>query len=389
MIFLSTENSNNNFRYFFMAVSGRVLVRGPAIPGVSSLPGGEIFELPPGPDGLSLETGDCQGTHSYRSSDSGGQSSGRSSPAAEGPVQKKRRSTSSFPKIILEERIEKMFRKYPCTPINNLCATNQWLGEADFRYIRDNNPKYQTVMDVISSELTQFSIRQFMEMFEKPGASPLFAMPNGVDERAVIEENEKGEVVTNIYPYYLSLEKSLEICSQLLEFQTNGQVRKFLVDLVNVLDRRKPKENTIHVYAPPTSGKNFFFDAILNFFLNRGQMGNQKKGENFPYMDLVRRRVVLWDEPNMAESEGSIDTLKMLFGGYSCPVNVKFRAPVMVSRTPIFLLTNDPHLFKKVEAFEDRVLRYTWKKAPFLKPIKSLPTPLVLPALLTKYNVPF
>ena len=79
----------------------------------------------------------------------------------------------------------------------------------------------------------------------------------------------------------------------------------------------------------------------------------------------------------------------MLFGGDFCAVSVKFRAPSVIHRTPIFVLTNDSMLFKNVPAFNDRMSRHTWKQAPFLKDVKGYPNPLFLINLLNKYNISF
>jgi hypothetical protein len=298
---------------------------------------------------------------------------------------KKRRRETSFSNHRLENRIEKMFKMYPCTPISNICKTQQWLAENDLRYLRDNNQKFQTVMDVLSNELIPYSIRQFTDMYRKPGCCPLFAMPRGINE--IVVKNNDGE--EQIVPYYLSDEDSLKIVSELLDFQTNNKTFEFLKTLVNILDKRVPKLNTMFVYAPPSSGKNFFFDFVLNFFLIRGQLMNIRKGESFPYMDCVDRRVIMFNEPNICESPSTMDTLKMLFGGDFCPAAVKFKAPTIIHRTPVFVLTNDCMLFRNVPAFADRMSKFEWKAAPFLKSVTGYPNPKMFPSLLEKYKIEF
>jgi len=94
-------------------------------------------------------------------------------------------------------------------------------------------------------------------MYRKPGCSPLFAMPRGINE--MISRNDDGtELIT---PYYLSVEKSVDILSQLLDFQTKDKTQQFLKILVNILDKRVPKLNSLFVYGPP-SGKKFSFDTV-------------------------------------------------------------------------------------------------------------------------------
>lgn len=137
-------------------------------------------------------------------------------------------------------------------------------------------------MDVLSNELIPYSIRQFTELYRKQGCQPLFAMPRGINEILVKKEID-GNVVETVLPYYLDEQTSLDIVSKLLHFQTKGRIEEFLRNLVNILDKRVPKLNSMFVYAPPSSGKNFFFDFVLNFFLIRGQLMNIRKGKSFPY----------------------------------------------------------------------------------------------------------
>jgi len=369
-----------------LAVSGRVLFGGSNLRGAEGLPSSNIFELPPDSDGPALEVGDCPSQNADRFGKRSRSISESANNADEETHQNKKGcGQKNFSKITLEERIEKMFKKFPCTPISNICKTQQWLSERDFRYIRDNNKRYQDVMDVLSNEIIPYSIRQFTDMYRKPGCYPLFAMPRGINETVVKDDNGAEKIV----PYYLSDEDTLESLSKLLDFQTKNNTSTFLRTLVNILDKRIPKLNTMFVYAPPSSGKNFFFDFVLNFFLIRGQLMNIRKGESFPYMDCVDRRVIMFNEPNICESPSTMDTLKMLFGGDFCPAAVKFKSPTIVYRTPVFILTNDCMLFRNVPAFADRMVKYEWEAAPFLKSYQSYPHPKMFPALLEKYNVEY
>jgi len=372
---------------FVLAVSGRILA-GPHLFRSESSPvvhsGSSIHPLVG-----EVEAGDCPSESRRRQLESDSEPSGGGGEAAEEGRQAKRwRGSSRVSQKILEERIEKFFKQHPTTPLAAICKSQQWLADQDLRYVRDNNPKFQCVMDVLANELIPFSIRQFTDLYRNARCKPLFAMPRGINE-TVFSVEENGVSVDKSFPYYLSAADSLSILTELLEFQCDGNVKDFLTDLVDVLDKRIPKLNSFFVYGPPSSGKNFFFDCVLNFFLIRGQMMNIRKGEGFPYMDCVDRRVIMFNEPNICESPSTMDTLKMLFGGDFCPAAVKFKAPTVINRTPVFILTNDPFLFKNVPAFEDRMKRFTWKFAPFLKSIKGYPNPIVFPDLLEKYNISY
>ena len=365
-----------------------MLFTGRPLLGSSSLPSKEVFELAPGDDGLSLESGDCSSSDSNCTGFPGRSRFGHTSTEDQAPLSKKPRSEKGFSQNKIEIKVEKFFKKHPCTPISNICKTQQWLAESELRYMRDNNSKFQVVMDVLSNELIPYSIRQFTDMYRKQGCQPLFAMPRGINEILVKKEVD-GISVETVVPYYLDELTSLQVVSQLLEYQTKGQVKEFLTSLVNILDKRVPKLNSMFVYAPPSAGKNFFFDFVLNFFLIRGQLMNIRKGESFPYMDCVDRRVILFNEPNICESPSTMDTLKMLFGGDFCPAAVKFKAPTIIHRTPVFILTNDSMLFRNVPAFADRMIRLEWEAAPFLKNVAGYPNPIVFPKLLEQYNIEY
>jgi len=376
---------NEMFRNFIIAAGGRVLHGGSTIFGTSPVPVQEVLGVADGSFGDEMESSLSPCADHYGSGFARGETASNFAEDGEEPAPKKKRSQESVSKKRFEVTMEKFFKKHPCTPISSICKTQQWLGETDLRWVRDNDRRFQTVCDVLSNEFITFTLRQFAEMYQKPGCTPLFALPRGMN--ALVTKDDSGnDLVT---PYYLTVDESVEICSKLLDFQTDGQTAMFLKTLVDVLDKRIPKLNTMFVYGPPSSGKNFFFDAVLNFFLVRGQMMNIRKGEGFPYMDCVDRRVILFNEPNICESPATMDTLKMLFGGDFCAVAVKFRAPSVIHRTPIFVLTNDSMLFKNVPAFNDRMVRYTWKQAPFLKDVKGYPNPLFLINLLNKYNISF
>ena len=84
------------------------------------------------------------------------------------------------------------------------------------------------------------------------------------------------------------------------------KVIRFLQDLFDILDKRRPKTNAL---ADPNSGKNFFFfNCVLNYFLNVGHIGNINRNTTFPFQEAVNRRVLLLDEPNF--ETGALDTIK-------------------------------------------------------------------------------
>lgn len=191
----------------------------------------------------------------------------------------------------------------------------------------------------------------------------------------------------NVGDYYYSAEESVKRLENLLLYQCEQDkdlVKIFLEDVYNVLDKRLPKKNCLFVLSAPNAGKNWFFDCFIHFFLNFGQIGNFNKHTGFPLQEAVNRRVLLWNEPNAEPS--AMDTLKMLLGGDSFNAKVKYENDVVVSRTPVIVLSNND-IFPKDSAFNSRLIRHTWKSAPLLKKYSKKPHPIAAYLLLEKYKI--
>lgn len=72
------------------------------------------------------------------------------------------------------------------------------------------------------------------------------------------------------------------------------------------------KKNCLCVISAANAGKNFWFDAVIHFYINFGQIGNFNKYSQFPMMDAVNRRILMWNESACESS--SFETVKILFG---------------------------------------------------------------------------
>lgn len=187
--------------------------------------------------------------------------------------------------------------------------------------------------------------------------------------------------------YYFTPTESLEVVNNLLNYQFNAnedEIRDFIANVYLICEKEIPKKNCIVIMSPSCAGKNFFFDAIVHFYLNFGQIGNFNKYCNFPLMDCVNRRIVIWNEPHAEPS--AFETLKCIFGGDTTNVKVKYAEDAIMQRTPIIVLTNN-YIFPKDKAFKSRIIRYDWNTCDILKEYKKKPHPLVWPLLLSKYNV--
>lgn len=232
-----------------------------------------------------------------------------------------------------------------------------------------NNQKYvDAAIQIYSNNLNDKSLRDFYNLLTSDDCQPIFRTGT----------------------FYASINESLEIINKLILYQFDDNydaVCKFLETLVCIIDKKKPKLNTIVIHSAPSAGKNFFFDMITAVIPNFGQMGRLNRTNNFGMEDAYNKRIVMWNEPNYEASE--TENLKMLLGGTECPTKRKHLAQAATQRTPIIVLTNTIVNFMIEPAFKDRIVVYKWKAAPFLKEFLYQPYPLCFFELLNKYNIEF
>ncbi len=271
----------------------------------------------------------------------------------------------------LSSKIMELIMQHPTSPTKNICNHIAWLENDELQYLRQDNRTVQNVIDSFCHLTCKWSINEFWDMYNAGNCEPAFNCYNG-----------------NITSMYYTLEESLDVLDTLLLFQFNDAielVQEFLQNLYDIIERKKAKCNSILVYSPPSAGKNFFFDTILCFLLNKGQLGNPNKHNNFAYQELYGKRIVLWNEPNYEAA--AIDTLKMVLGGDDITVSVKCKPDMSVEKTPVIILTNKFAGLMSHPAFVDRIKQYTWKAAPYLKDLTLKPYPLAVYLLFEKYGI--
>jgi len=256
--------------------------------------------------------------------------------------------------------IENFLKSFPCSPPSLCFESNAWNEHPRFVYKSINNEFIQSILRKWNWELRQKSIED------------LWGYYSGLDFNHCLFR-----VSSNPFDYYYDLAESTNIMVELLEFQFSNDQEKileFIRSLHRILEKKLPKKNTMVMIAPPSSGKNFFFDTILHYFLNFGQIGNfNKHSTGFPLQEAVNRRILLWNEPVFESS--AEETMKMIFGGDTCNVKVKFSRDANLQRTPVIVLSNSNNIPRSL-AFTDRCFFYTWKRAPYLIKYTKKPNPL-------------
>lgn len=267
----------------------------------------------------------------------------------------------------IKSKTKALLLKHYCSPLSAI---------RDFAEFRDDytlsDPKnkdyVQAAFDDFGRDLNEMSLRDFYKM--------------------LTEENCKPSFIASMV--YGNREESLEWIEELLKFQFDDdeeRIVQFLHSLVDIIDKNIAKCNTICIISPPSAGKNFFFDMIVAILLNYGQLGQANKNNNFAFQEAPNKRILIWNEPNYESA--LTDTIKMMLGGDPYTVRVKHGMDTHVRRTPVIVLTNNMVPFMVDTAFNDRIVKFDWKAAPFLKDIECKPYPLSFFDLLNKYNIEF
>ncbi|QEM39034.1 nonstructural protein [Bactericera trigonica densovirus] len=262
-------------------------------------------------------------------------------------------------------------RQFPSAPLVSILQTRFWTESEFGLQVHRGSKLLCTVLNNYALELCDMSMPELFARFQSVDpVHLLFAAPMG-----------------NVAATYYDIEESVLILEDLLMYQFDNDeeiVGVFLEDLVDILEKRKAKINSIFVLSPSNAGKNFFFDCVVHFFLNFGLIGNFNKYVGFPLQETVHKRILLWNEPNAEPA--AFETLKMLLGGDQCVVRVKFQSDATVGRTPVIILSNND-IFPRDAAFRNRMIKYEWKTAGYLEKYNKKPHLIAFYKLLLKYNI--
>lgn len=268
------------------------------------------------------------------------------------------------------DKIIDFLKMHPSSPTHHVLSTSLWL-ESKFRFWDINCTLIRNCLKIVNNQINNLSF------------SDLYIHLKTIEPQNLIFNAP----ICNIFNYYYSINESIDVLENLLKFQfynDREQIEEFLQNLYNVIDKLIPKKNTMFILSPPNAGKNFFFDTFIHYCLNFGQVGNFNRYCNFPLMECVDKRIILWNEPILEAS--ATETLKMLFGGDTVSAKVKYCNDAVIMRTPVIVLSNND-VFPNDTAFRSRMFVYKWRPCKNLKNLKKKPHPLSSYFLLKKYNI--
>nr|QOD39456.1 NS1 [uncultured densovirus] len=278
-------------------------------------------------------------------------------------------------KVGAQERIQimtvELLESNPIVPPEAIVKTKAWRDTPELKFKNMSDKEIKAAVSMFKDQLTTYSMADYQEMYNKENCMPRFSC---------------GAVPFDTY--YYNVANSLEMMDKLVEFQCgedDDAKLEFIMTLYDVLERRVPKLNCIVIHSPPSAGKNFFFDAVRDYYINCGHLNNANRYNNFPFQDAEGRRIVMWNEPNY--SPDFLEPIKEILGGDSTSVNVKYQHDTPVYRTPVIVLTNNVVSFMTHHAFVDRVRVFRWRAAPWLKDYDKKPNPLAVPLFFAKYGL--
>ena len=125
----------------------------------------------------------------------------------------------------------------------------------------------------------------------------------------------------------------------LLKFQgfNLDEIRYFCSAFYEVLNKTSGKRNCIYLYGASSSGKTLFINIIKRVLVRFGSYTEQ--GGQFAFSEASYRTCFLFEDVSTIPIN-SLSTVKKLWEGETTTINIKYKSPVEVKRTPCFVTSN-------------------------------------------------
>lgn len=112
---------------------------------------------------------------------------------------------------------------------------------------------------------------------------------------------------------------------------------EFVNDLKLWLMCSEFKKNTFFLFGPPNTGKTLIAKMLSQIFISKS-FSNIDASSQFIFGNLINSSIILMEEPFLLPI--LIEDFKKICEGTEITVNVKFRTPQTLSRTPVFITSN-------------------------------------------------
>lgn len=108
----------------------------------------------------------------------------------------------------------------------------------------------------------------------------------------------------------------------------------FILDFWNVLFKLTDKRNVLTIQGPSNTGKTTFIRGLGQIF----NWGEVVAGGQFMFQNCINKELLFWEEPLIGPDY--VEMCKRVFEGIDTQVNIKFKPPQTLHRTPILITTN-------------------------------------------------
>lgn len=180
---------------------------------------------------------------------------------------------------------------------------------------------------------------------------------------------------------------SAELVEKWCSFQ-NIDPQQFVYDMIDCIDKKKRKLNTLILKGQPNSGKTFIAKSMEKACRFFGEITQGTGGYNFMWQDCVNKRLIVINEPYFDDC--IIEQLKVVLEGTGTFVHKKNSSDEYLRPTPVLITTNN-HVwatcYQSEQAIRARCLRIydNLKPCPLLKRVKRDLHPQWLSILAIKY----
>ena len=254
-----------------------------------------------------------------------------------------------------------------CSPLKEIFQTSKYYEDEFWSSVKESNEDMKHGLDLAHKKVLHWSLKDFRAHYAT-FVNKNYPVWSAYDYKRFDE-------------HYIPRAESFKLLYQLLRHQFNNdfdlaedqeddcETVKYNVyanvrTLIELLDKKSGKKNTIYICSEPNAGKTFFCDMIADYFLCPGTMKHWNRNNAFPIEELVCSRVAFWNEPSY--ELGVEDELLKLLGGDRISVNAKYKSAKQIGTVPV-IITSNKMKFPTTSAFRERVIYWNWRTSPFLQ----------------------
>lgn len=187
---------------------------------------------------------------------------------------------------------------------------------------------------------------------------------------------------------YIPVEESVIWLEKMLEYN-NIPIASFVNDVHTVMNKRLPKKNSLLLLGKPNSGKTMICDSVVSSVVYSEVVSTFNGMSSFEFQPFLAKRAVLMNEPKITDK--TVEMLKNILEGQTVSIDVKFKSGQTLTRTPIFIASNENLTFytsareSNLKAFKARCFEYTLQPYDELKHCAGKLHPLMWKDLIAQY----